>query len=79
MRLTVHLAIKFLMANYCMRWCGIFKGSYRMGDGRIFQKNLRDTSINNKDLSNEPSFGLLHLADSTFKALNFFSINTQQQ
>ncbi len=43
-----------------------------MGDGRIFQKYLRDTSINNKDLSNEPSFGLLHLADSTFKALNFF-------
>jgi hypothetical protein len=43
-----------------------------MGDGRIFQKNLRDTSIKNKDLSIEPSFGLLHLADSTLRALNLF-------
>jgi hypothetical protein len=32
-----------------------------MEDGRIFLKNLRDTS-SNKDLSNEPNFGLIHLA-----------------
>jgi hypothetical protein len=32
-----------------------------MGDGRIFLKNLRETSIN-KDLPNEPNFGLIHLA-----------------
>ena len=34
-----------------------------MGDGRIFLKNLRDTSFN-KDLSNEPTFGRIHLAGS---------------
>ncbi len=32
-----------------------------MEDGRIFLKNLRDTSFN-KDLSNEPAFGRIHLA-----------------
>ncbi len=37
------------------------KGSHTTEDGRIFLKNLRDTSIN-KDLSNEPNFGLTHLA-----------------
>ncbi len=31
-----------------------------MGDGRIFLKILRDTSFN-KDLSNEPNIGLIHL------------------
>jgi hypothetical protein len=32
-----------------------------MGDVRIFLKNLQDTSFN-KDLSNEASFGRIHLA-----------------
>ncbi len=35
-----------------------------MGGGRIFLKILRDTSNDtsfNKDLSNEPNFGLIHL------------------
>jgi hypothetical protein len=32
-----------------------------MGDGRIFLKSLRDASLN-KDLSNEPTFGRIHLA-----------------
>ncbi len=32
-----------------------------MGDGRIFLENLRDTSFN-KELSNEPTFGRIHLA-----------------
>ncbi len=35
------------------------KGSYRMGDGRIFSKNLR-ASLFNDDLPNEPNFGLIH-------------------
>ncbi len=32
-----------------------------MGGGRIFLKSLRDTSFN-KDLSNEPNLGRIHLA-----------------
>jgi hypothetical protein len=52
MRLTVHLA-KCLMANYCMRWSGIFKGLSHNGGRADFLENLHETSIN-KDLSNEP-------------------------
>jgi hypothetical protein len=37
------------------------KGSRRLGGSRIFLKSLRDTSFN-KDLSNEPNFGRIHLA-----------------
>jgi hypothetical protein len=37
------------------------KGSHRMGDGRIFSKNLR-ASLFNDDLSNESNFGQIHLA-----------------
>jgi hypothetical protein len=37
------------------------KGSHSMGDGQIFLYSLRDTSFN-KDLSNEPNFGRIHLA-----------------
>jgi hypothetical protein len=37
------------------------KGSHTMGDRRTFLNHLRETSINN-DLSNEPNFGLIHLA-----------------
>ncbi len=62
MRLTAHLAIESLMANYCMRWRGIFKGLSQDGGRADFsKKNLCDTSFN-KDLSNEPNFGLIHLA-----------------
>ncbi len=32
-----------------------------MGDGRIILKYLRDTSFN-KDLSNKPNLGQIHLA-----------------
>jgi hypothetical protein len=60
MRLTAHLATKCPMANYCKRWREIYKGLSYDGDGRIFLKNLRQTS-SNKDLSNEPNFGLIHL------------------
>jgi hypothetical protein len=37
-RLTAHLTIECLMANYCTRWCQRFKGSQSMGDGQIFLK-----------------------------------------
>jgi hypothetical protein len=38
-----------------------FKGlSHKMGDGRIFPKNLR-ASLFNDELSNEPYFGRFHL------------------
>jgi len=36
-----------------------------MGGGQIFLKSLRDTSFN-KDLSNEPNFGRIHLAGPAF-------------
>ncbi len=36
------------------------KGSQKMGDGHIL-KNLRNCSFN-KDLSNEPNFGQIHIA-----------------
>jgi hypothetical protein len=38
-----------------------------MRDGQIFLKNLSDTSFN-KDLSNEPTFGRIHL-DGQYLAL----------
>jgi hypothetical protein len=49
-----------------------------MGDGRIFLKILRDTSFN-KDLSNEPNFGLIHLAGQylSIKKLKYY-IGSQQ-
>jgi hypothetical protein len=37
------------------------KGSQRTGGGQIFLKNLRYTNFN-KDLSNEPNYGQIHLA-----------------
>ena len=37
------------------------KGSHSMGDGRIFLKTRCDVSFK-KGLSNEPTFGLIHLA-----------------
>ncbi len=39
--------------------------NHSMGDGRIFLKTCRDVSFK-KGLSNEPTFGLIHLLDSTF-------------
>jgi hypothetical protein len=62
-RLSVHLAIESLMANYCMRWTEYLslKGSHRIEDEWIFLKNLRATFYN-KEQSNEPIFGLIYLA-----------------
>ncbi len=39
----------------------VLDGAARWGDGRIFPKNRRASSFN-KDLSNEPNFGRIHLA-----------------
>jgi hypothetical protein len=50
------------MANYCIRDGTIaLKGSHSMRDRRIFLKSLRDNPFD-KDLSNEPNFGRIHLA-----------------
>ncbi len=39
-----------------------------MGEGRIFLKIFRASSLFNDELSNEPNFGRIHLAgQSTFK------------
>ncbi len=50
-----------------------------MGDGKILLKILRDTSLN-KNLSNEPNFGLIHLAGqySTFKINSFVKLSNNQ-
>ncbi len=37
------------------------KGFQRMGGGRIFLKNLRDTTFN-KDLWHEPNFARIHIS-----------------
>jgi hypothetical protein len=60
-KLCAPLAICFQLANSCTRWRSNFKGSYRVGDGRIFLKNLR-ASLFNDDLSNEITFSQIHLA-----------------
>ncbi len=49
------------MTNYCIRLRRIFKGLSQDGVHKDFFIILRDTSFN-KDLSNEPNFGLIHLA-----------------
>jgi hypothetical protein len=59
-RLAAHLAIESLMPITVRDGTESLKGSHRMDDGRIFLKNLSDTSFN-KDLLNEPNFGLIHL------------------
>jgi hypothetical protein len=41
-----------------------------MGDGRIFPKSRRDTSIN-KDLSNEPNFDRIHRAGQHHVRMNY--------
>jgi hypothetical protein len=58
---TAHLPIEGIMGNYVRDGAIALKGSHLMGDELIFLKSLRDTSFN-KDLSNEPTFGQIHLA-----------------
>ncbi len=66
MRLTAHLPIECLWAISVRDGALELEGSHSMGDGQIFLKTRRDVSFK-KGLSNEPTFGLIHL-DSTFKA-----------
>jgi hypothetical protein len=56
--LTAQLAIRCLIANFCRDVTVTLKGSHRMGDGRIFSKNLH-ASLFNDDLSNEPNSFLI--------------------
>ncbi len=49
------------LRNYLNWLHNALKGSHSTGDGRIFLKNRRDVSFN-QGLSNEPTFGLIHLA-----------------
>jgi hypothetical protein len=47
-----------------------------MGDRRIFLKNGRDASFN-KDLSNEPNFGRIHLAGQYLKSRNNYALSPE--
>jgi hypothetical protein len=46
-----------------------------MGDGRIFLKSRRDVSFK-KGLSNEPTFGLIHLAGQYLEKFEDFLVYT---
>jgi hypothetical protein len=59
--LTAHLANGQLLNEMARN----LKDSHRMDNGLIFLKNLRHTFFK-KDLSNEPNFGLIHLAGQYF-------------
>ncbi len=56
------------MRNEKKRHSDTLKGSQRMGGGQIFLKTFR-TSLFNDDLSNEPNFGLIHLAGEYLSSL----------
>jgi hypothetical protein len=49
------------MANYCTRWRQSFNGLSLDGGRADFSKKPHDTFFI-KDLSNEPTFGRIHLA-----------------
>jgi hypothetical protein len=61
-RLTAHLAIQCLIANYCTSWRGIFKVLSQVGGQAIFLKKNHASLLNDDDLMNEPYFGRIHLA-----------------
>jgi hypothetical protein len=52
------------------------KSSHRMGDGRIFLINLRDTFFN-EDLSNESNFGLIYFAGVPLSTVSINHVCTQ--
>ncbi len=63
------LGICFRIAKSCTRWRGIFKGSHRIGNGRIFLKKTSAPLSSIKAFQmNLISAGSISL-DSTFKAL----------
>jgi hypothetical protein len=55
------LAIRFRIANSCTSCREIFTELSQDGERADFSKNLR-ASLFNKDLSNGPNFGRIHLA-----------------
>jgi hypothetical protein len=61
LELCALLAIRFLIGNYCMRWCCNFKGLSKDGDQVKFAENLRGSPCY-KDLSNETICSQIHLA-----------------
>jgi hypothetical protein len=63
--MCVPLGIRIPIANSCIRWCYNFKGSHRMGNGRIFQKSLRGFFFNKYNQMNLVSAGSISL-ESTF-------------
>jgi hypothetical protein len=76
-RLTAHLAIRCLIANYCMRWHEIFKGLSR-------DEGLADLKKNYQASLFEPNFGRIHLAEQYLEDLPLpwsssaqFSIDTR--
>ncbi len=58
--LCVPLGIMNLIAKYCRRWHRIFKGLSQDGESAHISKSIC-ASLFNKNLSNEPSFGRIHL------------------
>ncbi len=58
---AAHLHIECIMGNLCTRWRHCFKGLSLDGGQADFSKKPRDASFT-KDLSNEPTFGRIHLA-----------------
>jgi hypothetical protein len=69
--LTAQLAIRCLIANYCMRWHCNFKGLSQDGGQSDSSKNLR-ASLFNDNPSNEPNLGRIHLAAWTVP-LNYYT------
>ncbi len=55
------MVICFQIANSCTRWRRNFKGLSQHGGQANFSINIC-ASLFNKDLLNEPNFGLIHLA-----------------
>ncbi len=60
LELCAPLAIRFLIGNYCMRWCCSSKGLSQDGAQAKFAENLRGSPVN-KDLSNETICSQIHL------------------
>ncbi len=62
MHITVHWHIGCIMSNYVRDGAIALKGGLSLNGGQAdFSKKPPDTSFN-KDLSNEPTFGRIHLA-----------------
>jgi hypothetical protein len=60
--LRIWSLISYLIANYCMRWHGIFKGLSRDGEHADFSLKKHRASLFNDVLSSKPYFDRIHLA-----------------